>query len=338
MSGTSEPSIHRLRDRAQRALEGGRPRKELLSLLDRLVTAAPDGSEDSLFAHRQLAELRVEDHPWRAALHLRRLVAAGAVDDGVHALLGLSHALLGNLRVSIACYRDALTLSPRNPWYHHNVGHLLDVGLDQPRRAIEHLRTAFRLVPDEDEVTASLAHCLARAGELIEARALANNAVEMAPRNADHQTLLNWIDRGAPPGERALRKGVTEAPREASPHRVPSGVVTGDDTDAVVAPGDDAGAVMQVFLVRMRAAGFSDAQVTVATSLWSDFSNGRELRMQKPDALAGAVELAFGWVQALPQVNPTEVARRYGVTKSSLTQRYREIRTALKLSQHDPRY
>jgi hypothetical protein len=103
-------------------------------------------------------------------------------------------------------------------------------------------------------------------------------------------------------------------------------------------PGDDAAAVALVFAARMAAAGFTDEQVAVAHTLWRDFSDGRELRMQKPDALAGAVELAFGWVHALPKVNPTEVALRYRVTKSSLTQRYREIRTVLALAQHDPRY
>lgn len=328
MSGTSEPSIHRLRDRAQRALEDGRPRKELLSLLDKLVTVAPDGSEHSLFAHRQLAELRLEEHPWRAALHLRRLVTAGAADDGVYALLGLCHALLGNLRLSIASYRDALTLSPRNPWYHHNIGHLLDVGLDQPRRAIDHLRTAARLEPEEDEVTASLAHCLARVGELEEAKRLANHAIEMAPRNEDHRSLLGWIERGAPAGERATRRSAAEASREIGASRVV----------AVATTADEVASVTHVFAARMQEAGFNDEQVARARSMWSDFSTGRELRMQKPAALAGAVELAFGWVHELPQVTQADVARRYGVTKSSLGQRYREILKALKLSPHDPRY
>lgn len=322
MSGTSEPSIHRLRHRAQRALEDGRPRKELLSLLDRLVTAAPDGSEHSLFAHRQLAELRLEDHPWRAALHLRRLVTAGAADDGVFALLGLCHALLGNLRLSIASYRDALALSPRNPWYHHNVGHLLDVGLDQPRRALDHLRTASRLEPEEDEVTASLSHCLARVGEMDEARALAQQAIAMAPRNEDHQALLQWIERGAPAGERAVRRGPTE---------------NGARIDAQ-ATADEIQQVMSVLAQQMEAAGFSDEHVARARQLWSDFSQGRDLRMQKPEALAGAVELAYGWVRTLPHVTQADVARRYGVAKSSLGQRYREISKALKLSPGDPRY
>lgn len=323
MSATSEPSISRLRDRAQRALEDGRPRRELLSLLDRLVTAAPDGSEHSLFAHRQLAELRLEDHPWRAALHLRRLIAAGAADDGVFALLGLCHALLGNLRLSIASYRDALALSPRNPWYHHNVGHLLDVGLDQPRRALDHLRMAARLEPEEDEVTASLAHCLARVGEMVEARALASQALTMAPRNEDHQLLLEWIDRGAPAGERAVR-------------RRPGEVAVAQEVTAV--RGAESQAVEDALVLHMAEAGFSGDQVQRARTMWNDFCSGRELRMQKAEALAGAIELAFGWVHTLPQVTQSDVARRYGVTKSSLGQRYREVRKALQLTPSDPRY
>ncbi|HET8936439.1 MAG TPA: tetratricopeptide repeat protein [Polyangiales bacterium] len=163
-----------------------------------MTREAPDGSAHALFAHRHLAELQLSGSPWRAALHLRRLVQAGAADDSAHALMGLSQALLGNYRMAVGAYRRAIKLAPRNPWYHHNLGHLLDVGLSDSVAALEHLRMAHRIQPEEDEIAASLAHCLARLGQLKEAQLMAQRAVRRSPRNREHAALLEWIKSGAP--------------------------------------------------------------------------------------------------------------------------------------------
>ena len=97
-----------------------------------LVAVAKPGSDDAVFSHRHLAELLIEDHPWKAALHLRALHMAGADDDAVHGLMGLCQALLGNFQMAVAAYKKALQISPRNPWYHHNLGHLLDAAMATP--------------------------------------------------------------------------------------------------------------------------------------------------------------------------------------------------------------
>ncbi|MCA9602280.1 MAG: tetratricopeptide repeat protein, partial [Myxococcales bacterium] len=156
--------LERLRMRAQAALERPDARDEAIALLDAIVAEAPRGSEEALSAHRQRAELRIENHPWRAALHLRALREGGADDDSVHGLLGLCHALLGNFVAAAAAYRRALELSPRNPWYHHNLGHVLDAALGQSELALSHLTIAHGMEPEELEISASLAHCLARLG------------------------------------------------------------------------------------------------------------------------------------------------------------------------------
>jgi tetratricopeptide (TPR) repeat protein len=198
MPETMDTRLSRLRERAERALASGRRGGEVLTVLETMTREAPDGSAHALFAHRHLAELQLSGSPWRAALHLRRLVQAGAADDSAHALMGLSQALLGNYRMAVAAYRRAIKLAPRNPWYHHNLGHLLDVGLSESVAALDHLRIAQRIQPEEDEITASLAHCLARLGQLKEAQHMAQRAVRRAPRNREHQALLEWIKSGAP--------------------------------------------------------------------------------------------------------------------------------------------
>ncbi len=217
MSRRGDTRVDELRREAEGLLRRARPRVELFPVLERLVAVAPEGSDHALFAHRHLAEFWVEENPWRALLHLRRIVRERRDDDVVHALMGLCHALLGNFRVAVGHYRRALSSSPRNPWYHHNVGHLLDVALATPAQALPHLRSAHRLEPLEDEITASLAHCLAGMGTLAEARGLAADAVRAAPRNREHRALLSWVERGAPVGE-----GPHATPAPAVQRRSPS--------------------------------------------------------------------------------------------------------------------
>lgn len=196
-------------------------------LLERILEVAPDESPAALFAHRHLAEYRIEDHPWRALLHLRSLVRAGRADDAVHALAGLAHALLGNYLAAVAAYRRAVALEPKNPWYRHNLGHLLDVALDRPGDALRHLDAAAATAKGDAEITASLAHCLARLGQRGRAEALAVEAAAAAPGSADHEELLGWIRAGAvAPEAPALARDATahdaaarDAPVRATPAR-----------------------------------------------------------------------------------------------------------------------
>jgi Flp pilus assembly protein TadD len=220
MPETMDTRLSRLRERAERALASGRRGGDVLTVLETMTREAPDGSAHALFAHRHLAELQLSGSPWRAALHLRRLVQAGAADDSAHALMGLSQALLGNYRMAVSAYRRAIKLAPRNPWYHHNLGHLLDVGLSDSVAALDHLRMAHRIQPEEDEIAASLAHCLARLGQLKEAQQMAQRAVRRSPRNREHAALLEWIKSGAPsnvvPSARADGNGSSRVSRRAN--------------------------------------------------------------------------------------------------------------------------
>ncbi|HEX7481666.1 MAG TPA: tetratricopeptide repeat protein [Polyangiales bacterium] len=321
MPATIDTRLNRLRERAERALASGRRGGDVMTVLETMTREAPDGSVHALFAHRHLAEMQLEGSPWCAALHLRRVIDAGAADDGAHALMGLCQALLGNYRAAVSAYRTAVQLSPRNPWYHHNLGHLLDVGLGNAKAALDHLRLAHRAQSEEDEITASLAHCLARLGQLDEARSMAERAVEHSPRNREHRVLLDWVNEGAPENK--------SAPRSA-PRRQGLGGLAG----APVPPEQ----VLRLLEDRMPEAGFSPDHVESAQALWSDFCGGRSVRVSKPAVYAAAVEYAIGKLGEVATVTQAAVARRYGVAPRSISNRYDEIRSALALQPGDPRY
>src|SRR5690349_20283607 len=114
-SNNSMSGLRRLRKRVERALADGARGSDVVRDLETIVREAAGRDRDALFAHRQLAELRLEESPWRAALHLRELILADAADDGVYALMGLCQAMLGNFRSAIAAYQRAIESAPRNP-------------------------------------------------------------------------------------------------------------------------------------------------------------------------------------------------------------------------------
>jgi hypothetical protein len=266
--GQQASTIEELWEQAEEALEASSKRAE--GLLTQLVSAAEEGSDASLFAHRHLAELRLEDNPWKAALHLRRVLVYCAEDDG----------------------------------------HLMDVALDDPTGAERHLRRAYELEPEHDEIIGSLAHCVARLGALEEAQKLAGLAQEKGPCNPDHRALLEWIEGGA-----------TDAPAATATVRRP--------------PGDRVAETVQR---KMGEAGFSRAEIERATQLWSDMQAHCELRVTKPEVLAAALEYAIAVVEQRPGCTQAEVARRYGVAPTSVSARFAQIRNALALRPGDPRY
>jgi len=134
----SMSECQRLRRDVELALSGPDPLR-VLPLLHRLAARAESGSDECVFAHRQLAEVLLERDPWRAALHARRVTRMRPEDDRAWAALGLSQSLLGNHQYASHALTRALDCAPENPWYAHNLGHTLDVALDKPREALEYL-------------------------------------------------------------------------------------------------------------------------------------------------------------------------------------------------------
>src|SRR5215470_4768993 len=157
-----QAEAQRLRKDVEWALRRALDPSGVVPLLHRLARTAAPGSDESVFAHRHLAELIASRHPWRAALYARRVTSERPEDDRAWAVLALCQTLLGNYRYAAASYQRALSCAPKNPSYAHNLGHLLDVALDRPSDALPLLADAHKAEPKEREIAASYAHALAR--------------------------------------------------------------------------------------------------------------------------------------------------------------------------------
>jgi len=175
--------------------------------VESLARVTEAGSADWVYAQRQLAELLVEPDPWRATILARTVARYTPDDDGAYAVEGLALTLLGHYRVAARAYRAALAIAPDNPWYAHNLGHLLDVALSRPRDALPLLRQAFQMEP-HPEIASSLAHALGRTGRVAEATTVLKRSFKGEPPSDDQRALLSWLENGAPAtqGHRAPRR------------------------------------------------------------------------------------------------------------------------------------
>lgn len=181
----------RLRD-IEWALQQQLEPRELVRMLEKLLAEAAPGSTEESFATLKLAELLVATEPWRAAVLAKRSLVAG---ERAHAwaVLGLAQSALGHFRASIRAYRRALLLVPENPWYCHNLGHLLDVAFNRPSDALVYLERAYAGQPAEPEIASSLAHALARTGQVERARVLLTRAT------GSDQVARDWLERWRAP-------------------------------------------------------------------------------------------------------------------------------------------
>ena len=95
----------------------------------------------------------------------------------------------------------------------------------------------------------------------------------------------------------------------------------------------------------MREGGFTPEHVARARRLWSDYREQRSgqrdekaMRVQKPDVCAAAIEYAIARLHGLDGVTRASVARRYGVSARSVSERFDDIQVVLSLKPDDPRY
>lgn len=166
------------------AMEHGLPARELIPMLKKLVAHAPEGSHASLFGMRELAKLMLPRDAWQAA-RLARSVLRHGDDYEAWSVLGVALSVLGHYRAAAHAHRAALAIEPGCPIAAHNLGHMLDAGLDQPARAIHHLLRAHRARPHDEEIAGSYAHALARVGRREEAVAVLGPHLPGGAREAD---------------------------------------------------------------------------------------------------------------------------------------------------------
>jgi tetratricopeptide (TPR) repeat protein len=183
-----------LRRKIERALCSNEPTRSLERLLEHLIRVSDRGTTDRLFAERELAELILEQKPWCAAMHIRSYLQHEPLESAGWALMGLSQSLLGNHRYAVSSFRKALAIDPGNPYYEHNLGHLLDVALRQPKLALVHLRRAFRVDP-QSPIACSLIHALWRSGNLQEAWILLEPLLDKSHVDPEVRALAHEVRR-----------------------------------------------------------------------------------------------------------------------------------------------
>jgi tetratricopeptide (TPR) repeat protein len=303
-----------LRQEIERALKHAFDPADVLPRLARLARLAPAASDDGIFAHRQLAELLVERHPWRAALYARRALTHRPADDRAWAVLAFCQTLLGNFRSAVAAYKRAVACAPANPWYAHNLGHLLDVACGEPKRALVWLRSAYAAKGENSEIVASYAHALARAGHVDEARSILLRALERY-ESRELAALLRWLDQGAPSRKAAERRSPKshDASRASRNRRVERVLSRGLSH----LPLDKRQRERALALAR-------DALPPVAAP-------------NEVAGLAAAVAYAIVYVDHLP-LSQAEVAAPFRVAVARLRGRFAELRAKLDLIPGDARY
>jgi tetratricopeptide (TPR) repeat protein len=213
--GTGHDDVKKLRRSVDWAMRQDLGPEELVPMLRRLARTAAPESTDFTFAHRHLAELSVEQQPWSAALSARQVLARTPEDDGAWAVLGLSFTLLGHYRAAVSAYRRAISLAPQNPWYGHNLGHLLDVALDRPVEAVRLLHVAHEREPREADIAASYVHALGRVGRVADARKLLKKFMR-GGGSSGQKALMQWLDSceaKAPAGQPPASDAEEQPPR-----------------------------------------------------------------------------------------------------------------------------
>lgn len=328
-----KPSTQSLRREIDRALRAGAfDPTDVLPRLARLARLAAPESDDGVFANQKLAEVLAERHPWRAALYARRALAHREHDDRSWAVLAFCHTLLGHFRCAATAYKKAIACAPSNPWYAHNLGHLLDVALGQPARAIAWLKTAYEAKGDNSEIVASYVHALARADRIAEAR----RVLERARRRFDSKeldALRTWLDQGAPSRPR----------RESRPGQSRDGAAL-ERLSNVLARGmsrlplDQQQRERALALAR-DALPRSAKRRAARPRRTKDGGAARPIAAGPDDVagLAAAVAYAIVYVDHVP-LSPAEVAAPFRVGVADLRGRFAELRAKLDIIRGDARY
>jgi tetratricopeptide (TPR) repeat protein len=312
---------------------------DVLPMLHRLSRLAGDGSDDSLFANLHLAELLVERDPWRAALFARRLLAHRPDDDRGWATLALCQTMLGNYRAAAAAYHRALSTSPGNPWYAHNLGHLLDVALGRASDAIGWLARAYQTAERSAEVAASYAHALARAGRMAEARKVLVRAMKRAS-SRELSALLRWVEQGAPadrdhPLPRPAPVHALAARRSPATEGAATGRQASSGAGKRASRAPRASEVEAVLARGLASLPLDAKQRARARALARDAS----ARFQRGpvESIAAAVAYAIVFVDHVP-LTQADVAACFRVGVASLRGRFAELRAHLDLCPGDTRY
>jgi tetratricopeptide (TPR) repeat protein len=180
----------------------GESTEYLLPDLRWIESHAAIGSDAWCFAVREIASRTAADTPWAAALAARRLLAERPTDAGAWAALGLAQSLLGNHLFAVKAYRRSLAIVPKQARVLHNLGHLIDVALNDPEAALAPLAAAHAAEPSCLDTALSYAHALARVDRAADGLARVEGLVMDGRRlrrgiRRDQSAAIEWLRREA---------------------------------------------------------------------------------------------------------------------------------------------
>jgi len=251
----------------------------------------------------------------------------------------------------VSAYHHALTSAPKNPWYAHNLGHLLDVALGRAHDAVGWLKRAYQSAAYSGEVAASYAHALARVGRLAEARKVLGRAMKRTA-SREHTAMLKWLEQGAPADKDhplprpAPVPSLTTRDRDAEEDDDPSRrarTKRGDDPPSRRPIRSPLAAELDAVLTRGLASLPLDAKQrarakALARDALSYFARPTGARGGAAvQAVAAAVAYAIVYVDHVP-LTQAEVAACFRVSVASLRVRFGELRAHLDLMPGDVRY
>ena len=96
--------------------------------------------------------------------------------------------------------------------------------------------------------------------------------------------------------------------------------------------------VSRLFAAEMQQIGYASTQIENGKHLWNDFVRKRHPRVAKAGVYAASVEYTIARLDFLEDVTQVDVARRYGVSVSSVTRVHNEVMRQLDIELFDERY
>jgi hypothetical protein len=233
---------------------------------------------------------------------------------------------------------------------------LLDVALDRANDAVGWLRTAYSEAAQlghsaSDDIAASFAHALGRAGKVSEARKVLLRAMKGGGTSREHEALLKWLDRGAPAAEDAGGPTATsnDRPMRAATKRVRADAPTARGAaslrravDAALARGLQRLPLDDKQRARARELAVATGGGTAVAETAPSSGTPRAAPEAKAAAsgarsVAAAIAYAVVFVDRIP-LTPAEVAATFRVSPAALRGRFGELRARLDLTPGDARY
>jgi hypothetical protein len=193
------------------------------------------------------------------------------------------------------------------------------------------------------DIAASLAHALGRAGEVSEAKEVLAAAMKRGA-SREHEALLQWLERGAPPAEDAGGPGsgahavaAEQRPMRAATKRVRQQVASTARSAASLRKAVDS--ALARGLERLPLDDKQRARAKELARATGGEAHVAEARAPTSGArsVAAAIAYAVVFVDRVP-LTPAEVAATFRVSPAALRGRFGELRARLDLHPGDARF